>query len=71
MKKCDEALASPLLHTAFTSSSVFSSGYAPGYAKLNRRGGVLLCTLVRPQNRIMTEGTSQQDQARRLEREFK
>ncbi|XP_044032587.1 contactin-associated protein-like 2a isoform X3 [Siniperca chuatsi] len=38
-KKCDEALASPLPHTAFTSSSVFSSGYAPGYAKLNRRGG--------------------------------
>uniref|UniRef100_A0A8D3DFX2 Contactin-associated protein-like 2 n=1 Tax=Scophthalmus maximus TaxID=52904 RepID=A0A8D3DFX2_SCOMX len=37
--KCDEALASPLPHTAFTSSSVFSSGYAPGYAKLNRRGG--------------------------------
>uniref|UniRef100_A0A668TC63 Uncharacterized protein n=1 Tax=Oreochromis aureus TaxID=47969 RepID=A0A668TC63_OREAU len=36
---CDEALASPLPHTAFTSSSVFSSGYAPGYAKLNRRGG--------------------------------
>uniref|UniRef100_A0A3P8U9R7 Contactin associated protein 2 n=1 Tax=Amphiprion percula TaxID=161767 RepID=A0A3P8U9R7_AMPPE len=24
---------------AFTSSSVFSNGYAPGYAKLNRRGG--------------------------------
>ncbi|XP_005471803.1 contactin-associated protein-like 2a isoform X2 [Oreochromis niloticus] len=38
-QKCDEALASPLPHTAFTSSSVFSSGYAPGYAKLNRRGG--------------------------------
>uniref|UniRef100_A0A3Q3GC94 Contactin associated protein 2 n=1 Tax=Kryptolebias marmoratus TaxID=37003 RepID=A0A3Q3GC94_KRYMA len=38
-EKCDEALASPLPHTAFTSSSVFSSGYAPGYAKLNRRGG--------------------------------
>uniref|UniRef100_A0A671W9S1 Contactin associated protein 2 n=1 Tax=Sparus aurata TaxID=8175 RepID=A0A671W9S1_SPAAU len=38
-QKCDEALASPLAHTAFTSSSVFSSGYAPGYAKLNRRGG--------------------------------
>uniref|UniRef100_A0A4W6FRD8 Contactin associated protein 2 n=1 Tax=Lates calcarifer TaxID=8187 RepID=A0A4W6FRD8_LATCA len=37
--KCDEALASPLPHTAFTSSSVFSNGYAPGYAKLNRRGG--------------------------------
>uniref|UniRef100_A0A8C4GYN5 Contactin associated protein 2 n=1 Tax=Dicentrarchus labrax TaxID=13489 RepID=A0A8C4GYN5_DICLA len=37
--KCDEALASPLAHTAFTSSSVFSNGYAPGYAKLNRRGG--------------------------------
>uniref|UniRef100_A0A8D3BRY1 Contactin associated protein 2 n=1 Tax=Scophthalmus maximus TaxID=52904 RepID=A0A8D3BRY1_SCOMX len=39
ISKCDEALASPLPHTAFTSSSVFSSGYAPGYAKLNRRGG--------------------------------
>ncbi|XP_068565864.1 contactin-associated protein-like 2a [Cebidichthys violaceus] len=38
-QKCDEALASPLLHTAFTSSSVFSNGYAPGYAKLNKRGG--------------------------------
>ncbi|XP_077480337.1 contactin-associated protein-like 2a isoform X1 [Stigmatopora argus] len=37
--KCDEALASPLPHTAFSSSSVFSNGYAPGYAKLNRRGG--------------------------------
>uniref|UniRef100_A0A3Q1CBZ2 Contactin associated protein 2 n=1 Tax=Amphiprion ocellaris TaxID=80972 RepID=A0A3Q1CBZ2_AMPOC len=37
--KCDEALASSLPHTAFTSSSVFSNGYAPGYAKLNRRGG--------------------------------
>uniref|UniRef100_A0A7N6AU89 Contactin associated protein 2 n=1 Tax=Anabas testudineus TaxID=64144 RepID=A0A7N6AU89_ANATE len=39
VQKCDEALASPLPHTAFTSSSVFSSGYTPGYAKLNRRGG--------------------------------
>ncbi|XP_029003188.1 contactin-associated protein-like 2a isoform X1 [Betta splendens] len=38
-EKCDEPLASPLPHTAFTSSSVFSSGYTPGYAKLNRRGG--------------------------------
>ncbi|KAM9712159.1 contactin-associated protein-like 2a isoform 2-T2 [Menidia menidia] len=38
-QKCDKALASPLPHTAFTSSSVFSNGYAPGYAKLNRRGG--------------------------------
>ncbi|KAM6976563.1 contactin-associated protein-like 2a [Aplochiton taeniatus] len=38
-QKCDEALASPLPHTAFTSSSVFTGGYAPGYAKLNRRGG--------------------------------
>uniref|UniRef100_A0A8C7ZA99 Contactin associated protein 2 n=1 Tax=Oryzias sinensis TaxID=183150 RepID=A0A8C7ZA99_9TELE len=36
---CDETLAFPLPHTAFTSSSVFSNGYAPGYAKLNRRGG--------------------------------
>nr|XP_020462117.1 contactin-associated protein-like 2 isoform X2 [Monopterus albus]XP_020462118.1 contactin-associated protein-like 2 isoform X2 [Monopterus albus] len=38
-QKCDEALASPLPHTAFTSSTVFSSGYTPGYAKLNKRGG--------------------------------
>ncbi|CAF97958.1 unnamed protein product [Tetraodon nigroviridis] len=38
VEKCDEALASSLPHTAFTSSSVFSNGYAPGYAKLNRRG---------------------------------
>ncbi|XP_071775614.1 contactin-associated protein-like 2a [Centroberyx gerrardi] len=38
-QKCDEALASPLPHTAFTSSSVFTNGYAPGYAKLNKRGG--------------------------------
>uniref|UniRef100_A0A8C7L4R6 Contactin associated protein 2 n=1 Tax=Oncorhynchus kisutch TaxID=8019 RepID=A0A8C7L4R6_ONCKI len=37
--KCEEALSSPLPHTAFTASSVFTSGYAPGYAKLNRRGG--------------------------------
>ncbi|KPP74858.1 contactin-associated protein-like 2-like, partial [Scleropages formosus] len=38
-EKCDEALATPLPHNAFTSSSVFSSGYAAGYAKLNKRGG--------------------------------
>uniref|UniRef100_A0AAR2LU95 Contactin associated protein 2 n=1 Tax=Pygocentrus nattereri TaxID=42514 RepID=A0AAR2LU95_PYGNA len=38
-EKCDEALATSLPHSAFTSSSVFTSGYAPGYAKLNRRGG--------------------------------
>ncbi|XP_036374731.1 contactin-associated protein-like 2 isoform X2 [Megalops cyprinoides] len=38
-QKCDEALATPLPHNAFTGSSVFSSGYNPGYAKLNRRGG--------------------------------
>uniref|UniRef100_A0A4W5PS13 F5/8 type C domain-containing protein n=1 Tax=Hucho hucho TaxID=62062 RepID=A0A4W5PS13_9TELE len=37
--QCEEALSSPLPHTAFTASSVFTSGYAPGYAKLNRRGG--------------------------------
>lgn len=46
-EKCDEALASPLPHTAFTSSSVFSSGYAPGYAKLNRRGGIQTYTDIR------------------------
>ncbi|XP_035382266.1 contactin-associated protein-like 2a isoform X2 [Electrophorus electricus] len=38
-QKCDDALASSLTHSAFGSSSVFSSGYAPGYAKLNKRGG--------------------------------
>ncbi|KAI7792786.1 putative contactin-associated protein-like 2, partial [Triplophysa rosa] len=38
-KKCDEALVTPLPHNAFTSSSVFTGGYAPGYAKLNKRGG--------------------------------
>uniref|UniRef100_A0AAY4A133 Contactin-associated protein-like 2 n=1 Tax=Denticeps clupeoides TaxID=299321 RepID=A0AAY4A133_9TELE len=38
-QKCDEALATTLPHNAFTSSSVFTSGYAPGYAKLNKRGG--------------------------------
>ncbi|XP_064202143.1 contactin-associated protein-like 2 isoform X1 [Anguilla rostrata] len=38
-QKCDEALAAPLPHSAFAGSSTFSSGYAPGYAKLNRRGG--------------------------------
>ncbi|XP_061095583.1 contactin-associated protein-like 2a [Conger conger] len=37
--KCDEALATPLSQNAFTSSSVFSSSYAPVYAKLNKRGG--------------------------------
>ncbi|KAG7317731.1 hypothetical protein KOW79_018766 [Hemibagrus wyckioides] len=37
--KCDEALATPLSHSAFSGSSVFTTGYAPGYAKLNRRGG--------------------------------
>ncbi|KAB5533174.1 hypothetical protein PHYPO_G00128780 [Pangasianodon hypophthalmus] len=38
-KKCDDALATPLSHSAFSSSSVFTTGYAPEYAKLNRRGG--------------------------------
>ncbi|XP_031439933.1 contactin-associated protein-like 2a isoform X2 [Clupea harengus] len=38
-QKCDEAMATPLPHNAFSSSSVFTSGYAPGYAKLNKRGG--------------------------------
>uniref|UniRef100_A0A6Q2Y6L1 Contactin associated protein 2 n=1 Tax=Esox lucius TaxID=8010 RepID=A0A6Q2Y6L1_ESOLU len=38
-EKCEEALSSPLPHTAFSASSVFNSGYAPGYAKINRRGG--------------------------------
>lgn len=40
-EKCDEALVTPLPHNAFTSSSVFTSGYAPGYAKLNKRGGTV------------------------------
>ncbi|KAJ8279694.1 hypothetical protein COCON_G00067600 [Conger conger] len=39
LAKCDEALATPLSQNAFTSSSVFSSSYAPVYAKLNKRGG--------------------------------
>ncbi|XP_030623394.1 contactin-associated protein-like 2a [Chanos chanos] len=39
VSKCDEALVMPLPHNAFTSSSVFTSGYAPGFAKLNKRGG--------------------------------
>ncbi|KAM9416642.1 contactin-associated protein-like 2 [Salvelinus alpinus] len=39
LEKCEVALSSPLPHTAFTASSVFTSGYAPGYAKLNQRGG--------------------------------
>ncbi|TWW71089.1 Contactin-associated protein-like 2 [Takifugu flavidus] len=43
-EKCDEGLASSLPHTDFTSSSVFSNGYAPGYAKLNRRGEVVSLT---------------------------
>ncbi|XP_063063624.1 contactin-associated protein-like 2 [Engraulis encrasicolus] len=38
-EKCDEALATSLPHSAFSSSSVFTSGYAAGYAKLNQRGG--------------------------------
>ncbi|XP_047006175.1 contactin-associated protein-like 2 [Ictalurus punctatus] len=38
-QKCDEALSTPLSHSAFSSSSVFTTGYAPEYAKLNRRGG--------------------------------
>ncbi|MBN3305013.1 CNTP2 protein, partial [Amia calva] len=38
-EKCDEPLATPLPHTSFSSSSMFAGSYAPGYAKLNRRGG--------------------------------
>ncbi|MCI4391514.1 hypothetical protein PGIGA_G00135420 [Pangasianodon gigas] len=38
-QKCDEALVTPLSHSAFSSSSVFTTGYTPEYAKLNRRGG--------------------------------
>ncbi|XP_015210378.1 contactin-associated protein-like 2 isoform X1 [Lepisosteus oculatus] len=38
-QKCDEPMAAPLQHSSFTSSSMFSSSYAPGYAKLNKRGG--------------------------------
>lgn len=39
LEKCDEALATPLSHSAFSSSSVFTTGYSPEYAKLNKRGG--------------------------------
>ncbi|KAK3540829.1 hypothetical protein QTP86_002363 [Hemibagrus guttatus] len=39
IEKCDDALATPLSHSAFSSSSVFTIGYGPEYAKLNRRGG--------------------------------
>uniref|UniRef100_A0A8C1GNT1 Contactin associated protein 2 n=1 Tax=Cyprinus carpio TaxID=7962 RepID=A0A8C1GNT1_CYPCA len=38
-ENCVITLVTPLPHNAFTSSSVFTSGYAPGYAKLNKRGG--------------------------------
>ncbi|XP_033856004.3 contactin-associated protein-like 2 [Acipenser ruthenus] len=38
-QKCDEQLSTPLSHSSFTSSSMLAGSYAPGYAKLNRRGG--------------------------------
>ncbi|XP_028831829.1 contactin-associated protein-like 2b [Denticeps clupeoides] len=38
-QKCDEVLATPLPYSAFSASSVVSSDYGAGYAKLNRRGG--------------------------------
>uniref|UniRef100_A0AAY4AMQ7 Contactin associated protein like 2b n=1 Tax=Denticeps clupeoides TaxID=299321 RepID=A0AAY4AMQ7_9TELE len=38
-EKCDEVLATPLPYSAFSASSVVSSDYGAGYAKLNRRGG--------------------------------
>uniref|UniRef100_A0A8C2UK34 Contactin associated protein 2 n=1 Tax=Chinchilla lanigera TaxID=34839 RepID=A0A8C2UK34_CHILA len=38
-QKCDEPLVSGLPHIAFSSSSSMSSSYAPGYAKINKRGG--------------------------------
>ncbi|XP_008581090.1 PREDICTED: contactin-associated protein-like 2, partial [Galeopterus variegatus] len=37
--KCDEPLVSGLPHVAFSSSSSMSGSYAPGYAKINKRGG--------------------------------
>ncbi|XP_069504410.1 contactin-associated protein-like 2 isoform X2 [Ambystoma mexicanum] len=38
-QKCDEQLVSGLPHSSFSSSSIMSPIYAPGYAKLNKRGG--------------------------------
>ncbi|XP_042187664.1 contactin-associated protein-like 2 isoform X2 [Callorhinchus milii] len=38
-QKCDTPLIVTLPHPSFTSSSVMSSSYVPGYAKLNKRGG--------------------------------
>ncbi|XP_029391390.1 contactin-associated protein-like 2 isoform X1 [Mus pahari] len=38
-QKCDEPLISALPHVSFSSSSSLSSSYAPGYAKINKRGG--------------------------------
>ncbi|XP_075442861.1 contactin-associated protein-like 2 isoform X1 [Ascaphus truei] len=38
-QKCDEPLVSGLPHQSFRSSSIMSGGYAPGYAKLNKREG--------------------------------
>ncbi|XP_060103746.1 contactin-associated protein-like 2 [Heteronotia binoei] len=38
-QKCDEPLVSNLAHSSFSSSSYLSNSYAPGYAKLNKRGG--------------------------------
>ncbi|XP_029445441.1 contactin-associated protein-like 2 [Rhinatrema bivittatum] len=38
-EKCDEQLVSALPHSSFSSSSLMSSIYAPGYAKLNKRDG--------------------------------
>ncbi|XP_046883123.1 contactin-associated protein-like 2 [Hypomesus transpacificus] len=38
-RKCDDSLATPLGYSLFSGSSVLSTGYGAGYAKLNRRGG--------------------------------
>ncbi|XP_075413558.1 contactin-associated protein-like 2 [Tenrec ecaudatus] len=38
-EKCDGPLVSGLPHPAFSSSSFKSSTYAPGYARINKRGG--------------------------------
>ncbi|KAJ3594580.1 hypothetical protein NHX12_003887 [Muraenolepis orangiensis] len=38
-RKCEDSLATPLPYSSFTGSSVYTTGYGAGYAKLNRRGG--------------------------------
>lgn len=45
-EKCDEPLVSGLSHVAFSSSSSMSASYSPGYAKINKRGGKQLLSLI-------------------------